>query len=83
MKKLKIYSHSHETSTSFSMPINCCEITFQTSPDILREIASFLIRCADKIESGQANEIDHFHLQDDWKNWQDDFADVIVAQPNL
>jgi hypothetical protein len=81
MKQLNAYCHSTETIESCSEPIECCEISFQASPIALRELAAFLLRCADKLDKNTEQSVDHFHLRDEWADWQEDFTDVIVFPP--
>lgn len=83
MNLLKAYCHSAETLESCSAPIECHEVSFQASPIALREIAAFLLRCADKLDENSKGGADHFHLQDEWKGWSEDFTDVIVFPPVL
>jgi hypothetical protein len=60
-------------------PLECSEITLQASPDILRKIAEFLVLSAEKIEDSKDAEGIHFHLRDEWKEWSQEFPDLIVV----
>ena len=55
---------------------NLVEATFSASPKNLRALAKFLEYCASEFESGDAME--HYHLQDCWEEWCEDFPDVVV-----
>ena len=83
MNLLKAYCHSAETIESGSAPIECHEVSFQASPTVLREIAAFLLRCADKFEENPTRGADHFHFLDEWKGKSETFTDVIVFPPAL
>lgn len=75
----KAYCYLREQSTEG--PLECSEITLQASPDVLREVAQFLMDSAKKIEASSASDL-HFHLQDEWKKWKPEFPDMIVFTPN-
>ncbi len=83
MSLLKVYCHSAETIASCCAPIECHEVSFQASSIALREVAAFLLRCADKLDENSKVGGDHFHLQDEWDGWCEDFTDVIVFPPVL
>lgn len=55
--------------------LDMSEITLQTNSDMLRKLASFLVKCADEIESIQDWEHEHFcdYLKDG-----EDVIDVVV-----
>jgi hypothetical protein len=55
------------------------EVTFLASPNTLRAIAKLLTDAADLIEK-KPGSIDHLHLQDTWRDWQEDYPDVVVAE---
>ena len=55
---------------------NLVEVTFSASPKTLRVLAKFIEYCASEFESGEA--VEHYHLQDYWKEWCEDFPDVVV-----
>jgi hypothetical protein len=78
MKKLKAYCHSMESISSGDGPIKCCEVSIQASADTLRDIAEFLILCANKFDKEQAGEYENFHLCDEWMDWDEESTDIIV-----
>ncbi|WP_409420620.1 hypothetical protein ABHF91_12570 [Pseudaeromonas sp. ZJS20] len=83
MKKLKAYCHSMESISSGDGPIKCCEVSIQASADTLRDIAGFLLRCADKFDAEHADKYEHFHLRDEWKDWDEQSADIIVFMSSV
>lgn len=52
--------------------------SIQASTYILKEIAAFLIRCADKFDKEHAGEYEHFHLCDERVDWDEESTDSIV-----
>ena len=55
---MKIYGYSKDTSQT---PMELNEVTISSSPELLREIADFLIQCAKEIEDNkEAWEHEHF-----------------------
>lgn len=52
---MKIYGRSHSEDAELSLLAEC---TLVAAPEVLREIASFLYRCADSIED-QGEEFEH------------------------
>ena len=61
--------------------VELSQVTFQSSPDTLREIASFLLSAAAEMEAGGPT-FDHRHIQDEVKGWRSrtpELPDVIVA----
>ncbi len=83
MKKIKAYYHSIESINSSGAPIKCCEVSIQASTDALREIAAFLIRCADKFDKEHADEYEHYHLCDEWVGWDEESTDIIVFASSI
>jgi len=62
--------------------VELSEITFQASPDTLREIASFLVVAAQKAEE-LGSRFDHFHIQQVHKDWHaklPERPDIVVSQ---
>ena len=79
MQQLKAYCHTNETLAALSAPLECHEVSFLASPSVLRELAAFFVRCADKFdEQGHAGE-DHFHRRDDWKGWAEGQSTDVIA----
>lgn len=74
----KAYCYLREGSSKG--PLECSEVTLQANPDILREVAKFLMESAAKIEASPGGDM-HFHLQDEWKKWKQEFPDLIVVSP--
>jgi len=75
-----IVLHGHPVKQpEAGQPARLSEVTIQSSPAALREIAAFLLSAADLIES--TGQIDHLHLQDSWSGWSDSDGDIIVADP--
>ena len=67
-------------------PLTLREVTVSASPSELRVLAHFLSRCADEIDV-YASRWEHEHLRDNWPEWKESDADVIVwnaqkEQPN-
>jgi len=55
---MKIYGRTQKNDSELSI---LCETTVVAEPDALRDLASFLYRCADAIEDeGEAWEHEHF-----------------------
>jgi hypothetical protein len=74
----KAYCYLREGSAK--EPLECSEVTLQANPDILREVAKFLMESASKIEASTDGDM-HFHLQDEWKKWNQEFPDLIIVSP--
>ena len=77
---LKAYCYLKDDLISTEGPLECAEVSFQATPDILRQLADFMIKCAEKIEMSKG-EMQHVHLQDEWKKWNQDYPDVIAVSP--
>lgn len=61
--------------------VTLSEVTFQASPDEVREVAAFLLRAADEMEQADGR-FSHAHLQDavpGWKEHRPRRPDVIVS----
>jgi hypothetical protein len=67
-----------ESISSGGGSIKCCEVSIQASADTLRDIAAFFILCADKFDKEQVGEYEHFHLCDEWMDWDEESTDIIV-----
>lgn len=74
----KAYSHARAKTRPGARPVDCREITLQATPDILREIASFIQEAARRLETQSAGEEAHLHLRDQWKDWQETYPDIVV-----
>ncbi len=59
------------------------EISFQAKPKRLRELANFLLKSADEIESSNKNQWDHVHLQDFIQDLAQEEPDIVIAHPDL
>lgn len=59
---MKIYGRSQSEESELALLVEC---TLVAEPDVLREIASFLYRCADSIEDlGEQFEHDEFEINE-------------------
>ena len=74
---MKIFGYKNKVVNEHEL-LEMREITFQASPEVLKAIAKFLNDSADKISENKES-FDHSHLQDEWKNWKEEYPDVIVA----
>jgi hypothetical protein len=74
---MKIFGYKNKIINEHEL-LEMSEITFQASPEALKAIANFLNESADKMLEHKAN-FGHSHLQDEWKNWKEEYPDVIVA----
>lgn len=86
MNFLKAYGalHTEEKTDVMAPPIELASISLQASPGVLRELSTFLSHCADRLEaSGSTDPMVHFHLQDEWDQWDLPFPDVIVVAPSI
>jgi hypothetical protein len=77
--KQKFKAYCHLRNKIISEPMECSEISFLASPEILRQIADFLINAAQKIENASSPDELHFHIQDEYKSWANDLPDLIVV----
>ena len=77
---MKIYGYSLDNLDDLK---EMSEISLQTTSKNLREIATFLISSADKIDINDPDSPDHFHFQDYSKNWNDTLPDIIVANGEI
>ena len=82
MDFFKLYCHPLDADTS-AQPIECKEVSIQASPEVLREVAQFLIHSANAIEERPTVEFLHFHLSDIWKSKYGKFPDLIAISPPL
>lgn len=59
------------------------EVTFVTSPQVLREVARFLVAAAQEMEAGKLSESWHRHIGNVVQDWDARFPgkDIIVAVP--
>ncbi|WP_299795725.1 hypothetical protein [uncultured Shewanella sp.] len=73
---MKIYGY--EKTEDDSDLIEMSEVTITASPKCLREIASFINKMADELESDGAS-FEHSHLQDNWPDWDSHGPDIIVG----
>lgn len=55
--------------------LDMSEVTLQTNSDMLRKLASFLVKCADEIENDQDWEHEHFS---DYLPDGEDVIDIVV-----
>jgi hypothetical protein len=59
----------------------CDNVSVVASPAMLRELAKFLMDCADameKVDTAKANGW-HMHLRDHMDGWSEDMVDLIVG----
>lgn len=85
MNFLKAYGvlQTEGDADAMGPPIELASISLQASPSVLRELSNFLSHCADRLEaSGSTDPMTHFHLQDEWGQWDLPFPDVIVVAPS-
>jgi len=73
MNQFKAYGYPRNDD-SLESPFELSEVTLNTSPEVLRELAKFLEDAAVQIENGAQ----HIHLQDHWPGWQHGEADIIA-----
>lgn len=57
------------------------EITFQSEPDKLKELAQFLNKMANELENDRDN-FGHGHAKDYCEDWGDENPEIIVFHPN-
>ncbi|WP_084085261.1 Imm32 family immunity protein [Cupriavidus sp. USMAA2-4] len=79
MDKYKVYCHPKNEVVFEGGLIECLDVSIQGSPDSLRKIGEFLISCAERFDGLSHEEIAHFHLSDELKNWGDGCPDIIGA----
>ena len=77
---MKIYGYSNNVDTEKG-PLEMSEISFCADPEDLRVVALFLSQRADEMDNHSG--FGHSHLRDSWKDWSDDFPDVIVLKPSM
>ena len=61
--------------------VELSEVTFQASPEVLREVAAFMFQAAKEMEQ-QGPRFSHSHIQDainSWRAKQPERADVVIA----
>ncbi len=73
MNQLRAYGYPRNDDVRES-PLELSEVTFSASPELLRELAKFLEEAAAQIADGAQ----HVHLRDQWSDWQEAGADLIV-----
>ncbi|MEW6373444.1 MAG: hypothetical protein AB1584_21190 [Pseudomonadota bacterium] len=78
-KFLKIFAHSQESANADTFPFECTEISLQATPEALRQIAEFILSAAARLEALPVSQDAHFHLQDEWEDWQFGDPDVVVV----
>ena len=74
---MKIFGYSNNTGAEI---LELCEATFMASPAQLREIASFLIRCAEGMES-QGNAWNHEHFASSDQEIVRNGPEIVVFNP--
>ncbi|MDB0567594.1 hypothetical protein AB6Q13_09350 [Ralstonia solanacearum] len=76
----KIYCHPKEGVPEFEGGLlECADISIQGTPSEMKVIGEFLISCAERFATCHGDEIVHFHLSDEWQNWEETFADIVGA----
>ncbi|WP_459204343.1 Imm32 family immunity protein (plasmid) [Ralstonia pseudosolanacearum] len=79
----KVYCHQKAGAVFEDGLLECLDISIQGNSDSLRKIGEFLILCADRFEGLDGDELAHFHLSDELKNWGEDCPDIIgVSLPS-
>ena len=66
-----------KTDAQVNELIELSDIAISTSPQTLREIASFLIKAADEMDELKSD-YDHIHLMDEWENWKEGYPDIQI-----
>jgi hypothetical protein len=65
--------------------VELSQVTIRATPELLREVAAFLIHCAQDMDKHHER-FGHRHIQDVLKSWrteEPERPDVIVAAPSL
>ncbi len=78
---MKIFGYAKRTVNEYGL-LELKEISLQTDPHILREIAGFLLCSADSMEK-HGKDFVHEHFKDRRTDRSDDFPDVIVVRPGI
>ena len=76
--KIQVYGYSRDDENS-ERSLDLREVSFVAEPDVLRRIAEHLCQSAEEIER-YGEGFDHLHLRDEWEEWEEDAADVIVVR---
>ena len=74
---MKVYGYSLEDDDSL---LSMGEVSIQATPNELRKISSFLLKCAEDLEKN--DDFDHEHFQD-FAGATDNDPDLIIVSPNL
>lgn len=77
---MKVFGHALRTCNAAGL-VELSEVTFQASPNVLREVSVFLSQMADEMERSP-EAFGHRHMQDEVRGWSDSVperADVIVC----
>ncbi len=76
-----IYGYSKAQVNEYGL-LDLKEITFSASPEVLRQIATFLNQSASMMEDGWFDKCSHRHIQDEIKDWDEKFPDRdIIVMP--
>ena len=76
--KMYCYAQINGQATDNAL-ISCAEVSLQANPEVLRQIADFILCCAKKLDEGRGDSMLHFHLRDEWSEWSDECPDLIVC----
>jgi hypothetical protein len=78
--------YGYEADSEHDEPMSLREVTFEFSPGDLRDIAGFLLKAADMIESGEHRHRFqmHWHIDEFVRTWPKRFPkrDIVVLEPN-
>jgi hypothetical protein len=78
-----IYGYSAKQVNEYGL-MEMREVTFATSPEVLREIADFLNAMADLMEKGGFRNCSHRHIDNVVRNWRNRFPDKdVVVMPAI
>jgi len=54
------------------------DVSFKASPNVLRSMAALFLKGADLMDKN-GKKFEGLHLKDSWKQWRDDYPDVIIV----
>ncbi len=58
------------------------EVTVNASPELLRNIAKFLMDAADRLEN-KGDTFDHMHVDQSIKTWKRSWPQLVVVNPDI
>ena len=77
---MKAYGRPRKAGPSPDLELG--EVSLLATPESLRALARFLAESADQMEQ-HGPDFGHNHLRDSAHGWQQDWADFIVAKPDI